>query len=191
MSAAKSELGSKKKVYHPTLDLISITDKETINHYQQMFSMSVLSIEALDIIKLYSPIIEIGGGSGYDAFLLNVLGTDIISFDKNLYEIRQYFYPVQEGTCSKIEEKGKNRNLMLIWPAKEVIFTAVKNFVESSDAKYFIYIMTQERRDCIIEDCDCKEFTEYLDAHFNKIKSLDIPHWKDGNRNALTIYEKL
>jgi hypothetical protein len=36
----------------------------------------------LDVVKRYSPLVELGAGRGYWAYLLNLVGADVIAYDR-------------------------------------------------------------------------------------------------------------
>jgi hypothetical protein len=61
-----------------------------IEGYTGKYAWAIPSEDALTEIARYSPLVEIGAGTGYWAWLLRQLGVDILAFDK--------FPPSQNGT---------------------------------------------------------------------------------------------
>lgn len=76
------------------------------------FSFAIPNRKAIDTIKKYSPIIEIGAGNGYWAKLLAQEGVDIHAYDA--YTSSKHF-SVQKGGPKKIKEEP-DRTLFLCYP---------------------------------------------------------------------------
>jgi hypothetical protein len=134
---------SKFHVYNPVLKLVNETDEEKMYYYTDHFSMSVLDQSAINQVVNLSPIIEIGSGLGYNAYLLHTCGATIESFDNYDWSCigLEYFFPVKKGTYQQIKNYS-TYNLFLSWPPAhtEMAYLSVKNFMKNSLATYFIFI---------------------------------------------------
>lgn len=80
----------------------------------QKYTEYIPTDKAIDTIKKYSPIVEIGGGNGYWAHLLNKQGVDILCTDKTPTE-RHKWYPVKEKDHRAVSEHPE-RNVLLCHP---------------------------------------------------------------------------
>ena len=82
------------------------------------FSCSIPNERVLDAIACFGPVLEIGAGSGYWAYLLKNKGVDIVSVDNRVLET--CWFPeviIQDGLIYLMNNAGcANRSLMLCWP---------------------------------------------------------------------------
>ena len=80
------------------------------------YSWAIPDGRALSILSKFSPLIEIGSGKAYWAYLLSKIHqTDIICYDK--YKIDNPWYPVLDGGPEVLEQKEvSERNLFLCYP---------------------------------------------------------------------------
>ena len=150
------------------------------------YSWAVPNEEAIRIITKYSPIIEIGAGTGFWAMLLIKRGVDIISFDlypfkKNLYHNITQWFPIKKGTYMVLKNHPK-RNLFLCWPPynNNIALECLKWF----KGKFLIYI-GEDIRGCNATD----GFFKKLERDFILIQKIKIPQWWRVHDN-LTIWEK-
>jgi len=86
----------------------------------QKYSWAVPNEKALQAITNYTPLIEIGAGTGFWAMLLKNLGVKIITYDlypfkKNLYHNQIQWFPIKKGTPLVLKNYFE-RNLFLCWP---------------------------------------------------------------------------
>src|SRR4051812_25298577 len=78
------------------------------------YSWAVPSPEAVEEIARHSPIIEIGAGTGYWAWLLSQAGSDVVACDANVVAPPHWF-AVREGGPGVLSEHSE-RALFLCWP---------------------------------------------------------------------------
>lgn len=78
------------------------------------FSWAVPSREAIAALAELSPLIEIGAGTGYWAWLLRQAGADVRAFDRNV-EAPPHWTEVERGGPEKAREHPE-RTLFLCWP---------------------------------------------------------------------------
>ena len=154
------------------------------DEYVKKYAWAVPDHQALGVISQYSPLIEIGAGTGYWGYLLNRLGVDILCFDKephhNHYSDHQWFI-VKEGT-PEILSNYPDRNLFLCWPPYDdrMAYECLKNF----KGKYFIYIGEGEG------GCNGTTlFFKRLYRTFKELRFIPIPHWY-GLHDGLSIHKR-
>ena len=152
-----------------------------------LYSWAVPDNEAIKILIEMSPIIEIGAGSGYWAYLVRKKGAEIHAFDKYLKEKNKYNH---KKTWTKIKYGDENTllsfdqmyTLFLCWPPYNdpMAFNCLKKY----KGNYLIYI-GEEFGGCTGDDDFHKELTENWDL----IHSHFIPKWA-GIYDALNVYER-
>lgn len=160
--------------------------------YRREFSFAIPNREAINEIVKYSPLIEIGAGSGYWAYLIRKNGGKIVAFDneernrdwiehrKSIFFTGNWF-DVKFGDENKIK-KYPNHTLFLCWVelGGDYGLKALKLY----KGKHLIYIGEFEG-DC----CATDKFFKYLNKHFKEIKEIDIPKW-NGLHDWFVIYER-
>ncbi len=157
---------------------------EFINKY----SYAIPNAEAIRTIANYSPLIEIGAGHGYWAYLLEEAGADIIAFDdyswfgKTVLDGEKFYINVEKAN-HKIVKGYPERNLLLCWPPpfNDMAYKCVKAF----KGQYLIYI-GEDYKGCTAND----KFHEYVYEHFKTAGQLEIPTWPDFY-DKLFIYKSL
>jgi hypothetical protein len=98
---------------------------------RERFAYSVWSPQILQFVSAYSPLIELGAGNGYNAWLLEQLGATVIALDPYpIEEGRNWFFntkfglpsrtgkswtAVQKGTSEELL-KYPDHTLLLCWP---------------------------------------------------------------------------
>ena len=150
------------------------------------YSWAVPNENATLMISKYTPIIEIGAGTGYWAMLLKNQGVDIIAYD--LYPFKENFYhnliqwfPIEKGTPKDLKYHPQ-RNLFLCWPPynDNMAFKCLRWF----KGKILIYIGE------IVKGCNATVvFFRNLIRDFKLIQKIKIPQWWRIHDN-LTIWER-
>jgi len=89
---------------------------EMIRHY----AWAVPNPHAIKTIAALSPIVEIGAGSGYWAYLLTEAGADVVAYDMVVrgdrdWSFAKLWFPVVRGGIEMAAKHG-DRTLMLCWP---------------------------------------------------------------------------
>lgn len=157
------------------------------------FSFAIPTEEAIKGIIKYSPIIEIGAGGGYWAYLIDKYGGEIVAFDNYSrdkgfleYEKVKYFtktwFNVRWGD-EKTIDKYPNHTLFLCWIGygSDLGYKALKRY----KGKYFIYIGAG------MGGCTANnEFFKYLNKNFKETENFYIPQWY-GMHDYLDIYERI
>jgi len=157
------------------------------------YSWAVPTIGALRAITAYDPIVEMGAGTGYWAYLLQHIGCNIIAYDKNppdqfhsLSDLNPWhgnitYTEVKKGT-PEILTSHSDRTLFLCWPPYDNSMAC--QCLHYWEGEYLVYIG---------EDCGGvtgnDEFYETLDKKFSLIKVVDIPQWL-GIHDRMTIWSR-
>jgi hypothetical protein len=101
---------------------------------REKYSYSVLSPEMLATVCGYSPLVEIGAGNGYNDWLLQQMGAEVVAFDafpveegKNwFFATNSFGLPTTRGSSwtkilkgdSKVLKDYPDHMLLMVWPPK-------------------------------------------------------------------------
>lgn len=148
------------------------------------FSFAIPSFDILEEISLYTPIIEIGAGTGYWAYLLKkYFQVDIICYDKMPFfnYTRKKWFKVMKGT-PKVLREYSNRTLFLCFPSRKT--SMANDSLKYWKGKYLIFI-GEYRSGLNANDV----FFNRLDSHFTLKTTKDLFNW-EGMYNKLKIYQR-
>lgn len=153
--------------------------------FTKQYAWAIPNDAVIDLIRSFSPIIEIGAGSGYWAKLLTDAGAKVVAYDDGTYdssELRAYtkkWFDVQKGD-EKAISRHPDHNLLLIWPNKRFAAHAVRQF----QGKYLIYIGEPEHfilsnfpQVVLSSSTGDREFFELLERNFQLVHTANLPHW--------------
>ena len=156
------------------------------SEFTKKYAWAIPTEEALDTIVKYSPIIEIGAGTGYWAYLLHQKGTNIICFDKEPYNnhwCRNQWFEIKSGSFEVLTiQENKNRNLFLCWPPYDDSFAT--KCLNHFRGNYLIYI-----GECQGGCCADDDFFELLEKNYMKIKYVSLLQWS-GIHDDLYIFKR-
>lgn len=149
------------------------------------YAWAIPSDEAIKEIAKYSPLLEIGAGSGYWAFLLQKQNVDIVCIDAQMgYTFKKNYVEVKKGT-DRLIKNYTNRNLFLCWPNHSSSFAmrCLRNFFKS-EAKYFIFV-GEDWGGCT----GGNDFFDLKHKKFELVNKIFIPQW-DGIHDYVSIWRK-
>ncbi len=155
--------------------------------YVNRYGFAVPSPEALETIAKYSPIVELGAGRGYWAWLLaRDHRVDIIAYDakkpgfgNHWFRTKREFHPIIQGN-TPILKKHKDRALFICWPyMDDMAFEALTAY----EGTTFIYI--GEFGGCTANE----EFFNLLEKEWEQIEEVAIPQW-GSMHDRLVIYKR-
>jgi hypothetical protein len=106
---------------------LSFERKSLLSHY----AFSIPTADTLTAVARYSPLVEVGAGSGYWARCLSACGADIVAYDlfppvegpptsvsQMNWQFRKSWHPVLKGDETMAAENS-TRTLFLCWPPPE------------------------------------------------------------------------
>lgn len=151
------------------------------------FSWAIPTPDVIQRVSEYSPLVEIGAGTGYWASLLAVSGTRVMCFDKylgdeNPYKHTKSWYPVYGGDETVLQKFSPSVNLFLCWPPYDEPMAA--NCLKQFKGRYVVYI-GESSGGCNASD----EFFDLLNNEWLELASLDIPQWW-GIHDYVWIYKR-
>ena len=167
-------------MHNPYLDEYNALSDDFITKHMarykllEKYSYAVPSQQAIEYISSLSPIVEIGAGTGYWAYLLRQLGTDIIAYDESPYKngyVNHQWSEVLEGTPITLKQHT-DRTLFICWPPFDTSFASdcLKNY-KGND---LIYI-GEGSGGCTGDE----QFFELLDAEWDGVDNdVNIPKYE-------------
>jgi hypothetical protein len=136
------------------------------------YAWAIPSRLALETIKRYGPVFELGAGTGYWAFCLKQIEVDILAFDRNS-NAPPHWSRISEGDDQLLADPASplhERSLMLCWPPL--------------NEPMALHAIQLYRGDTVIDIGEPKggntgslEFTEKLERDFSLAESLPLPRW--------------
>ena len=145
------------------------------------YSWAVPTHEAITSIAEHSPLIEVGAGTGYWAWLLRQAGADVIAFDRN-HEAPPHWCPVERGGPEQLA-RHPGRTLFLCWPPMGEPLAA--ECVLRYDGERVISI--GEKGDQARTGDE--SFRRLLAERFSEEREIPLPCWP-GYSDCLTIYRR-
>lgn len=150
------------------------------------YAFAIPTKEALKEISKYSPIVEIGAGSGYWASLLKKNGAEILAYDKyhkdNKYNFTKKYTEVLQSDEKILKTLDPSYNLLLCWPNydNDFAYKSLKLF------KGVILIYIGEPEGGCTGD---EKFHNLLQKDWSLIQNISIPQW-DGIHDQINIYKR-
>ena len=155
----------------------------------RFYSWAIPNQEALECIAEFGPILEVGAGNGYWAYLLRNMGVDVVAVDrhpphpqsKNSYGHKTRYTYVRRGS-SRAPLKYPERTLMLCWPPYDT--SLAYDALRSYSGEYLIYI-GEGTGGC---NGDSRFWNELYD-NWKHVRFQSIPQWP-GIHDGLDIYRR-
>lgn len=147
------------------------------------YAWAIPSQEALEAIAAWSPLVEIGAGTGYWASLLAAMGADVAAYDEapgfNDWTDHAVYHPVSVGTHLAVHSH-QDRALFLCWPPMSDMASLA---LQAYTGRRLIY--AGEYGGCCADD----GFFEQIDRGWTEVRALDLPQWW-GLNDALWLFER-
>lgn len=163
------------------------------NEFKERFSYSLLSPSVIETISNYSPIVELGAGNGYNAWLLNQIGVDITAIDanpvtegKNWFYLNAFGFPkksvhswihVQKGDSESLKSFTEH-TLFLCWPPRNAM--ALKSLFYYS-GKRIIFVGNKDT-------CAGIPFYDKLSREWHLELSIKTGSWDSIHTEWFEIY---
>ena len=151
----------------------------------KMYSWAIPNDEALKMIEVYQPIVEMGAGSGYWAFLLRAYRrAEIVAYDgfssSYGYKKKETWTKVERGGPGVLEEYSPEWNLFICWPPYDDPFA--DECLQEFNGNFVLYI-GEGPFGCTGDD----EFHVRLAKEFRIINTVDIPRYQ-GIYDSLRVF---
>lgn len=153
----------------------------------QKYSWAIPSCEALRALARRSPLVEIGAGTGYWAWLLRQMGADVVAYDIEP-AIPQYT-SVEHGTAASATHHG-NRTLFLCWPPANNPMAVDAVRAHAAVGGRNLAFIGERDIASVGESCTGDDsFHEELARRYALVEEVAIPQWW-GLKDALYFYRR-
>lgn len=160
-----------------------------------LYAYATPTTKALDVIKKYSPLIEIGAGTGYWSSLLKLNGVDIQPYDivppsssssttttsNEFHGKVPTFTNVSIGGAEMLTNDNRNKSLFLCYPPP--LSAMASECLQYFRGKFIIYVGEWQGN-----TADLK-FEEELQSQFNLVMIVKLPNWSNTYYN-LSVWER-
>lgn len=164
---------------------------------REKFCYSIFSPSMLKFLREYSPLVEMGAGNGYNAWLLRQMGADIEAIEAfPVEEGKNWFFgtntfglPAKRGNSwtrvtkgdSKELENFAERTLLISWPPINSMASDALQHYKGS------HIILVENR----KNCATNAFYKALSKQWHLIYSTETDGWSSFQVEWLELYRRL
>ncbi len=162
-------------------------ESDAFRELAMKYSWAIPNLAALQEIAKHSPIIEIGAGSGYWAYMLSQMGARVTAYDDHSWGYPENnWFTVQKLNIYDIGFKyPEQRALFLCWPTQETgMATVALHNYRIHHGKTVIYIGDWGPNSATAE----MSFFQNLVRDFDKVTDVEIPNWP-GYHDRLSIWK--
>ena len=154
------------------------TRYELRDHLRKQYGFAIPNEQALDLLVSLSPIIEIGAGTGYWAYLLQQRGADVLAYDrkppregKNWYGMAREWVAVEKANAKQALVGGHaDRTLFLCWPPYDDPMADTALRLYQGDG--VVYVGEDEG------GCNATgTFFRRLERWGDLVRTVDLPQW--------------
>jgi tetratricopeptide (TPR) repeat protein len=159
--------------------------------FTHKFAWAIPDDTALDTIASCAPIIEIGAGTGYWAYLLRQKHVDVVADDLTPVPSKDNLWHYRAGASwtnvlagdENLPAKYPGRTLMLCWPDGGLDLFSYKALSKYKGNR-LIYIGEEAGG-----LTGCPQFFDLLRSQWHLVKKVEIPRWP-GNYDSLYVLER-
>lgn len=152
------------------------------------YAWAVPSTQALAVAAAYGPIVEVGAGSGYWAYLLGLAGAEVAAFDimaplaRGEYSGSEPWADVACGSAEDAVRAHPERTLFLCWPPADdpMAFRALS----LTRAEHLIFVGWQDD-----DITGSREFHQLIRKSWRLVEAVEIPQWPEM-RDRLFVYRR-
>jgi hypothetical protein len=162
----------------------------------QKYGFAILTTAAVELIRPYAPLLELGAGSGYWAYELKRAGIDVVATDPRTNGFgwfdeggtqkkgrwKSEFTQIEKLNGLDAIRKYPNRNLLIVWPSYGDSWAA--DALEIFTGHVVVY--AGEWGDACAES----RFFDLLDQRFSDRTEIKMPHFWGLHDRYLTICKK-
>ncbi len=167
----------RRTLYRARLDLV------------HRYAWAIPSPRAIERLRDFGPLVELGAGTGYWARLIDNAGGDVLAYDvapgpRNQFHEPLLYYPVRPGGPEVLTEH-EDRTLFLCWPPSGQHRLAMSGpALAAYPGRRLVYV-GEPRHGCT---GDSRFFTQ-LGRHWRLVSTHAIPHWPHVY-DEMFVYER-
>lgn len=166
-------------------------------HWSASISYAIPTREALNAIATLGPILEVGAGTGYWAWLLEQCGVDILCYDaeppgapdapNRFHGKNKVWTKVLQGD-ENVVTSWPDRTLMLCWPPPrdEMAFRAISLY--RGDVLVFVGEVPQNAKRQGVTGSEA--FLSKLMAEWLPVRVVELPQWEICQDNLYILWRR-
>lgn len=158
------------------------------------YGFAILDRRAIEAMRPYAPLLEIGAGSGYWAYELQKYGIDVVATDpmtggygffsgEEPRRWQHHYTTIEILTSVEAVRKYPNRNILTVWPDYDESWAA--DALETFTGQVVIY-MGEGYGNATADD----RFHELLEQRFADREFIPMPHFEHSFDRWLLICKK-
>ena len=156
----------------------------------RLHAWAVPSKEAIEVAARYSPLVEVGAGTGYWAWLLKLAGADVVAYDlepplqdaDDPFAEDKPWTDVLQGSVEEALAQHPTRTLFLCWPPAGDPMAHVA--LSTTQADHVIYVGWPDD-----DVTGSYEFHQLLKERWQLVETVNIPQWPEM-RDRLFVYRR-
>ena len=155
------------------------------DNYWVIYGYAILNAPTVEQLKGFSPIVEVGAGTGYWAWELRLAGLDIVPTDplpKHSFGKSAPWTQILRLTGPQAAKQYPSRNLLICWP--DFNKTWPEETIKQFTGEYVLYAGEPE-----VGCTGTLEMFEELSASFTLEQVLEIPRFR-ANNDRLYVYKR-
>lgn len=156
----------------------------------RQYAWAIPSTAAIRLIARFSPIVEVGAGTGYWAYLLGLAGADVVAYDAYGPASPFKVNGCEEPPYTDVRTAGgahalaahPERTLFLCWPSAGGDWA--DEALRLTRAQHVIFVGWKDD-----DVTGSMEFHNRLEREWKLVEQLDIPQWPEM-RDRLYVYRR-
>ena len=149
------------------------------------FGFGILNRATVELVRQYSPLLEVGCGLGYWAFELREAGAEIAATDPcpgTRWEGAETWTEVERLTAQQALERYPERNMLVVWPDRTGDWAA-QAFREFR-GELVLYV-GEEQGGCT----GTREMFAEIERNYRTVLEHPVPRWA-GTEDRLTVLRR-
>jgi hypothetical protein len=175
-----------KSLENPYLDIITASEEMDYAKLRLEYSSAIPNDDAIVALLNLSPIVELGAGTGYWAWLIQQAGGEVVAIDKS--PSSKQWTKVISGNELSLSQYA-NRTLLLCCPPWDMAYNAIK----LCSNKRVIYVGAKKIGTySVIDDLNHSnedKFFGLLAKNFNQTNHIVTPQ-RQGTRDSMWVFER-
>jgi hypothetical protein len=158
-----------------------IQESRKREEWTKYYAWAIPTEDAIRHLVELSPILEVGAGGGYWAWLIGQMGGRSACYDLGFRQVEKQWHPVEYGGA-EIVRCFRKHTLFLCWPEYNTAFAF--DCLRQYRGEFLVYV-GEGCGGCTGDD----NFHGLIEDEYDEVKDLNIPQYY-GIRDFMTIYRR-
>jgi hypothetical protein len=160
------------------------------------FAWAIPTTESIELLLRHAPLVEMGAGTGYWAWLVRQAGGDILAFDRYPPPDRRNRWHAGERQWTEVQPGGPRRltrhagrTLLLCWPPQDE--PMAEQCLQVYQGQIIIYVGELDAGDAVAGDLPADTSAPTRPSHpfegWTVADSLELPRWESVNDRLFVL----